>query len=198
VTIAVQTDVGDIAGALIGSSDGGEQILGQRAVGEFDVRGNAAGFQQVLIGLCAEIIDVQRGSVRERLYAADRVNAPEKTPKPFQVVGVVQIRPAPPTARIERETETGMHEQRSAVLVCQRGYHGNLRLQQFVREGVFLQNRRILPAPRPVELRHQIAPILQPDLIDAILVTVECQQMAIGHKAFALDRIEDEIGPRSA
>ena len=151
-------------------------------------------FQHVLIRRVTEQFDAERGPVLKRLNRADRMNTAHEASQPEQVVGVVEFRCAAPAARKQREAETGVFMQGFSLRIAERGDDGNLALGQFQAEGMFLQDRLIGPAFRPVELRHQRRAVLDADLIDAVLVTVQAEQRAVAGITGALDGIEDAIG----
>ncbi|MNG11463.1 hypothetical protein D3C84_950090 [compost metagenome] len=59
---------------------------------------------------------------------------------------------------------------------------------------MFLENRRIGPAVRAVELGDQWFRLFDTYLVDAVLVAVECQNAGIAEKADALHSVEDQVG----
>jgi hypothetical protein len=58
---------------------------------------------------------------------------------------------------------------------------------------MLLANRRIAPALRTVELRHHRIAVLDPDLVDAILVAVERQDASVAAMPHRLQSVEDEF-----
>jgi hypothetical protein len=66
--------------------------------------------------------------------------------------------------------------------------------RQFEREGVFLEDLRVAPSAGPVKLRHHDRALVLPDLVDAVLVTVQRQQAAIGTQPGGLDRVKQVLG----
>ncbi len=76
----------------------------------------------------------------------------------------------------------------------ERSDHGNVRIRQFRAECVFLEDRRVAPASRPVELRDDRRGVLDADLVDAVLVTVQCLEPAIALEAETLHRRENVVG----
>jgi len=79
---------------------------------------------------------------------------------------------------------------------------GDLAFRQFQRKGVVLEDLRVAPALRPVELGHHhgrprafrpAGIVLQKDLEDAVLVAVERQQPAVAAQADALQRVEHRV-----
>ena len=71
--------------------------------------------------------------------------------------------------------------------------HRDLALGELVREGVLLLDLAGAPAPWPVELEHARRAVLEPYLVDAILVAVERQQPPVGARACRLARVEHDF-----
>ena len=67
-------------------------------------------------------------------------------------------------------------------------------LGQLLHEGVFFEYRGIRPALGTIEFRHQRRAFFHADLIDAVLVAVECQQAAVAAEAYAFQRVQHTIG----
>jgi hypothetical protein len=81
----------------------------------------------------------------------------------------------------------------SAAVVGQGCDDGDLFLLEVQGDGVLLEDGIVAPAPRAVELRHERRLVLETHPVDAVLVAVERQQVAIGAVAEVLDRGQDEI-----
>ena len=75
---------------------------------------------------------------------------------------------------------------------------GDLALGELAGEGVLLVDLGIGPAPWAIELGHHCLiscfGILEPDLVDAVLVAVEAEQPAVGLQAAGRDRVEHPVG----
>src|SRR5216683_1921583 len=82
------------------------------------------------------------------------MDAADEAAEPLERVGIVQFRGAPAAARIQRETKF-LKSVQGARADCNRRHSGNLALHQFRSECVLLEDLRIAPARRPVELRDQ-------------------------------------------
>ena len=67
-------------------------------------------------------------------------------------------------------------------------------LGQLERERVFLEDLPVAPSAGPVELRHHDRAVVLPDLVDAVLVTVQREQPSIGTQPGGLDRVEQVFG----
>ena len=80
------------------------------------------------------------------------------------------------------------------ALSQQRRHHRNFLRRQFAGEGVLLADRRIAPAPRPVELGDHRRAVLDADLIHPVFVAVERQHPAVAAKSHRLDRIQHGLG----
>ena len=83
---------------------------------------------------------------------------------------------------------------------------GSSRSASSQHEGVLFEDLRVAPACRAVELRRPPtapqrraagAAVLQPDLIDAVLVAVQAEQAPVAAQAYAVERIEHAIGRES-
>ena len=58
---------------------------------------------------------------------------------------------------------------------------------------MFFKDGLVVPAPGPVEFCNQRGAVVDPDLVDPVLVTVENQQMAVTDMALAFDRRKNGI-----
>jgi hypothetical protein len=76
----------------------------------------------------------------------------------------------------------------------QRRHHRNLLRRQFGGKRVLLANRRIAPAAGTIELGDHRLAVLDPDLIDPILVAVERQHPPVAAIPDRLDRVQDGLG----
>ena len=72
--------------------------------------------------------------------------------------------------------------------------HRNLLLRQIRGEGMFLENRGVAPAMRTIKLRDDKTALVETDLVDAILVTIECEYSAVAAKTDAFERFKHEVG----
>jgi hypothetical protein len=61
------------------------------------------------------------------------------------------------------------------------------------RELVLLVDLRVGPAPRTIELRHHHLPVVQPHLVDAVLVAVEAEEAPVGRHAGGVDGVEHAV-----
>jgi hypothetical protein len=76
----------------------------------------------------------------------------------------------------------------------QRGDHRDLARGQLGGERVLLEDGGVAPAFGAVELDHHRGRVLDPHLVDAVLVAVERQQAAVGLEAGAVERVERAVG----
>jgi len=129
----------------------------------------------------------------ERARGADAVQAAEEAPHPQPVVVRVEVRPAPAAARVERERVAAVLDQRLPV-DHERRDHRDLGGGELEREAVLLEDLRARPAARPVELGDDGLAVLDPDLVDAVLVAVEREHPPVGAHAGRLDRRDDGLG----
>jgi len=68
---------------------------------------------------------------------------------------------------------------------------------QLEAEQVLFQNLFCTPAVRAVELGNQRLGFVDTDLVDTVLVAVQCEGAAVAAEALALDGIHDEIRGQS-
>src|SRR5690606_19711975 len=121
-----------------------------------------------------------------------RVQTPEQLAEAMQLVEVARLRRAAATAREQGEAKAGVFEQGLAV-VQQRRHYRHLAVRQFGGELVFLQNRRIAPARRAIELGDQGLAVFDANLVDAVLVAVEGQYPRVADEADALHGVQHQI-----
>ena len=62
-----------------------------------------------------------------------------------------------------------------------------------VDEFMLFKNRRITPTRRPIEFHHHGCSIFYADLIDPVLIAVECEQAAIAMQPDGIQRIKYRI-----
>src|SRR3989449_11211772 len=99
------------------------------------------------------------------------MNASDEASDPFERLAVFQLGAAPAAARIHGEAEPGMLAGKG------RRDDRNFMLRQFFCEGMLFRDLPRAPAPGAVELEHDRAAVFQPDLVDAVLVAVEREQI---------------------
>src|SRR5687767_2427768 len=98
----------------------------------------------------------------------------EKSTHPFAILLVLQLRPTA-TAPLKQCITKPLKLQQGLPAVSARCHDGNFRSGKLQSKAVLLENRRIGPALRTIELDHQRLRILAPDLIHPIFVTAERQ-----------------------
>ena len=140
----------------------------------------------------AEVVHRQGFAMSERTAGTDGVHASEQLAEAVQLLEVARLRRPAAPAREQGEAEATVLEQRLAI-ARQGRYHRDLMLGQLGAETVLLADRRIAPAVRAIELGDQRRFILDTDLIDAVLVAVECQYAGVAEVAKALHGIEHQI-----
>ena len=73
-------------------------------------------------------------------------------------------------------------------------YHWNVLVGEFDAEFMLLDYRVIRPAARPVEFGNNGPIVLDADLVDAILIAVQCQKATIAAKPEVLERSKNVVG----
>ena len=192
MAIAVQADDGDVAGAPVARAHAVERLIGNAGPHRAQFRREEGALQEPVARNLAEAVDIERRPMRECAAPTDRVNAAEKAPHPFQYLGVVEFGCASAAARTQAESIAGEFVQGLAADGEWRD-HRDFALRQFQGEGVFLENLRIAPAPRTIELGNDGFILFNADLVDPVFVTVERQHPAIDTKTGAFDGIEQHI-----
>jgi hypothetical protein len=154
-------------------------------------------------------------AVHEGPAPAHRVQAADEAADAFERAGCIELGLAAGTARRDRVAvraaageRRGVAEQlgrvigrvisrtlaRFAALQHERRHDRHLRLGELEREGVFFEDLRVAPAPRPIELGHHRAAVFEKELEDAVLVGVELQDAAVAAKAHRIERLQHLLG----
>jgi hypothetical protein len=134
----------------------------------------------------------QPRAVLEPPGLAAQVQARDEAPDLPQQAHVVEFRNPPADPRADRETELAVAVQARPAM-AQRRDDRDVAGRQLEGEAMLLQDRRVAPAPRPVELDHDGPVVLEADLVDAVLVAVQGQQPAVAAQPEALHRVEDVV-----
>ena len=192
VAVAVQPQGRHRTGALVRPPHAAERHVHHARVGVLQIRGNPARGQQIVARLLAEACDVQRRPVRERPHRAHDVDAADEPTDPLEHLRVVEFRHPPPAAGIDREPEALVLVQRSPEKLLGSD-HGNLAFGELPGEFVLLEDRGVRPSTRPVELRHHGRPVLEVDLIDAVLVAVQREEPTVPPQTHAFERVEHAV-----
>jgi len=133
------------------------------------------------------------------------VDSADEPPQPLEGVGILELGRAAAAARIEREAVTGVVMQRGAA-ISSAATTGISPRGELAGELVLLQDLLVRPARRAVELGDEEAGVaeraalvlLEPDLVDPVLVAVQGELPAIGQEAHALDGVRTTSGVRPA
>jgi hypothetical protein len=137
--------------------------------------------------------DVQGRPGLEGRDLSQGVNPTQEAPYPLQDRGVSQFRRAATAARAQGEAVTAMGLE-GPPQDGQGRHRRDLPFRQFQGEGVLLQDGRVRPAARAVELGDKGRTLLDADLINPVLVAIEGQQPTIGDQPQGFDRIQDAVG----
>ena len=191
VTIAMQADRGEV-GAGEDILDPLEQVPRHRLVRRQQAPRHEVAFQQRAQRIMAEVLHAQRFAMLERAVGAYRMHAAQQLAEAIELVEIAGLRCAAAAAREEGEAKAGVLEQRAAVAL-ERCHHRHLVLGQFQTELVLLEDRRVAPATRTIELGDQRRFVFDAHLIDAVLVAVERQHAGIAEVADAFHGVEDQV-----
>src|SRR5690606_23934133 len=108
------------------------------------------------------------------------------------VLGRCELGPASASALEQREAIAFVLVQRLPV-DHERRDDRYVALAKLQREAMLLEDRVVGPAARTIEFRDD-EPIVDADLVDAVLVAREREQSAVALEAQAPDGLEDELG----
>ena len=143
--------------------------------------------------LFAKRLNIDFRPAGKGLERAHRVNTANETPHPFQHLPAIKFRRPAALPGEHGKTQVAMAVQRFPV-EYERRDHRQLPPGKFRCKRMLLKDRCIRPASGTIKLNHPRRTVVHENLIDAVLITVECQQTTIGRKANALQRIEQRIG----
>ena len=170
-----------------------EQSLGDRVVALHQVRRHPIAQQHELRGLAAHAFDGDVLAVAESAERADRVDTADETAQHCPILGAAKFGPAPALARIDGKAVTGVAVQ--GLPVHRDGRHdGKLAFDQLLGEAMFLANALVGPAPGSIELRHHETAVLLAELVDTVLVAVECEEAPVADEAYPLQGCKNPVG----
>ena len=149
--------------------------------------------QQRIARLPAEPLAGERHPVLEALPRADGMHAPEGATDELQRPARVDLHRARREPREHGVAQPGMTGQ-GCALEDDRRRHRQVRGGELGRERVLLEDLRVAPAARPVELQHQHAVRGRAQLIDAVLVGVEGEQPTVAVDAEPLGGRQHLVG----
>src|SRR5687767_10948693 len=136
----------------------------------------------------AECLRRERFAMREGPGRTNGMNPAHEAADPLERLEIAELGRTPAAPRVDR-----IEEARGLSLVRGRD-HRHLALGELLREGVLFLDLRFAPASGPVELRHHRRAVLEPDLVDAILIGGKREQPPVGAQAQIAQRIERHLG----
>src|SRR6267378_3306628 len=147
----MQAQRAHLARSLVAADDARESQVDSALPRVEQVRWNEVVREEPVARLAAEALDVERGPIGERPRRTHGVNAPDEATHPFERLAVLELRRAAASARKYREAKGAESVQRLSI-GRERCDHGNLALDEFERERVFLEDLRVGPACGAIEL----------------------------------------------
>ena len=120
------------------------------------------------------------------------MHAADETPHHQALITRRELRPASALARVGGVLKAVVRMQRRAVH-HERSDDRDLNGRELRGKAMLLEQRARRPATGPVELDDDRFGVLDPDLVDAILVAVERQHAAVARKPQCLDRRDDAV-----
>src|SRR5690606_28973406 len=136
--------------------------------------GHAIVFTQPGQTVMAEGLNAEFGTMLEGAHGAHRMQTAYQAAEHQQMVGVVHLRCAATETAKQAEAEPGKLEQGASVYHHRR-YDRNVPFDQLQGELVFLEDGLVGPASGAIELGDQRYTVLDADLKNPVLVTVEGQ-----------------------
>ena len=189
VEIAVQANQVHLARAIHGAFDAFDDLVGHaRVCGQQLVR-NEVLLEQVIARIDRVALNVDPRSVLEFRDCADEVDAGYESAELLEEVEVVKFRGPAAAPGIDRNAKVARGVQGAAV-DRQRRHDRDLLVGELLRECVFLQDRLIAPTIGAIELGDDGVVITNADLVDAVLVAVECEQPTIAVEAELVECVE--------
>ena len=191
----MQPDSPVVAGAFEAGLDPAQEVLGQRAVGEREVRWDEPAVQQKTDGLLSKDLDADLRPHLEPAAGPHCVEAPGEAAELQQMFRVVELRRATAAARKHREAELVVEMQGAAIARIAAGcHHRDLGGCQLMGEVVLLLDGGVRPAVWAVEFRDHGFGLLEAHLVDAVFVAVEGKQAAVTPETHALHRRQNLLG----
>ena len=120
------------------------------------------------------------------------MNPSDKPAKPLQRFAIFELRRVAALSSEQGESKTIVEKKRLFVDL-HRSDQRNLAVSQLQGKLMFFLNLFIAPPSRPVKLRHHRVGILYTDLVDTILITVQCQQTPISQHAGGIHRMQNGV-----
>ena len=191
MAVAVDRLERDAAGALVVDA---RDLQGRTPVARCAGRRQEAAALEQVERLESQVPRRQLAPVRNADALADRMDAGEQAPQHGHLVVAKLVGRATTRARPEREVDALHAVQRVTVVEAHRRTHRDLRVAQREEHPVLVEDRLARPAPGPVELRDHVAPVLEAQVVDAVLEGVQGQAMTRRRETAALDRVEHALG----
>jgi len=192
MAVAMDAQPPHVTGTIECGRDPVEDVVSDTAVSVDQVVRDEIPVEQSCHRGMSVMVHGQLRAGRERPCCPAGVEAaeqPAEQPASFRVIEVDQ---AATTTREQGEAPPVVSGQGvcGSAIAVQRRHDWQVMFHQLSRERVLLEDCRIAPAPRAVELGDHRQRILEADLVDAVLVAVEGQQLAAAAPASGLDGIE--------
>ena len=129
----------------------------------------------------------------EPAAAADAMDTRHRAAEYPQVLFRLEIRCVAALPRKQCEAIALVHQQRLARVHLQRRDARQFRIGEFRDECVLFEDRGVAQSFGAIELGDDLAAVVEPDLVDAVFIAVEREQVAVATKSKSLDRGENQI-----
>ncbi len=144
-------------------------------------------------GSWPKLCQVQCRPVGEARAPPHRVNAADKAPQLLAYRPILEFGGAAATVRVDGKTKTGEGRERADALEGEWLDRGNLFPGKLAHEAVLLEDLRVGPAPRAIELGHARRSVGEGNLVDAVFVAVEREQATVAFEPDAVECVEHDV-----
>ena len=154
---------------------------------------NEVVLHQVVVRGDSVTVEIDAWPVSKLARFADAMNSRQESPELLQKIHIIQVRCSAAPALEDRKAErTGLMQRLAAEL--QRRDNWQFRIAEFLGKAVLLEDCVITPAIGAIEFGDNRRPVLDTDLVNTVLVTVERKKPAIAMQRQAFECFENVCG----
>ena len=152
MTIAVQTQGGHVSGTFIAAAHAVQRLRDRAGPRRQKIRRHEVVRQKKVARFVAKAGDVERGASPERLDAAHGMDSADEATDPFQGRTIVELRSPAAALGVDRKAKAREGGERASVRERDRRHDRNFTVRELAGESVLLEDLRVGPARRPIEL----------------------------------------------